>query len=184
MSSVDSRVPERNAPSKTESAPRRPATEQLIVTAGGTAGHSGAMKKGPGGTAPGPDLFMDAWAGSEPKSALVSPILRCSGLADLLPEKANLGAAGKNPFQVSDSPLSARLLDDAPLMGANNPKEDPMSTPKYLCMYRGASSQNKPSPAQMQEMFAAFNQWKEKFKANILDMGSKQIGRASCRERV
>ena len=63
---------------------------------------------------------MDAWAGSEPKSALVSPILRCSGLADLLPEKANLGAAGKNPFQVSDSPLSARLLDDAPLMGANN----------------------------------------------------------------
>ena len=25
----------------------------------------------------------------------------------------------------------------------------------------------------MQEMFAAFNQWKEKFKANIVDMGSK-----------
>ena len=46
-------------------------------------------------------------------------------------------------------------------------------TQKYLCMYRGAPSQNKPSPAQMQEMFAAFNQWKEKFKANILDMGSK-----------
>src|SRR4051812_37846234 len=40
-------------------------------------------------------------------------------------------------------------------------------------MYRGAPSQNKPSPAQMQEMFAAFKQWKEKFKANILDMGSK-----------
>ncbi len=32
-----------------------------------------------------------------------------------------------------------------------------MSTQKYLCMYRGAPSQNKPSPAQMQEMFAAFN---------------------------
>src|SRR5260370_41147850 len=40
-------------------------------------------------------------------------------------------------------------------------------------MYRGAPSQNKPSPAQMQEMFAAFNVWKEKFKANILDIGSK-----------
>jgi hypothetical protein len=40
-------------------------------------------------------------------------------------------------------------------------------------MYRGAPSQNKPSPAQMQEMFAAFNAWKEKFKANILDIGSK-----------
>ena len=48
-----------------------------------------------------------------------------------------------------------------------------MSTKKYLCMYRGAPSENKPSPAQMQEMFAAFNAWKEKFKANILDMGSK-----------
>jgi len=48
-----------------------------------------------------------------------------------------------------------------------------MSTPKYLCMYRGAPSQNKPSPAQMQEMFAAFNEWKEKFKTNILDVGSK-----------
>jgi hypothetical protein len=40
-------------------------------------------------------------------------------------------------------------------------------------MYRGAPTQNKPSPAQMQEMFAAFNVWKEKFKANILDIGSK-----------
>src|SRR4030088_3592707 len=48
-----------------------------------------------------------------------------------------------------------------------------MSTHKYLCMYRGAPSQTKPSPAQMQEMFAAFNEWKDKFKANILDIGSK-----------
>ena len=48
-----------------------------------------------------------------------------------------------------------------------------MSTHKYLCMYRGAPSQSKPSPAQMQEMFTAFNAWKEKFKDNILDMGSK-----------
>jgi hypothetical protein len=50
-----------------------------------------------------------------------------------------------------------------------------MSSQKYLCMYRGAPSTKKPSPspAQMQEMFAAFNAWKEQFKANILDMGSK-----------
>jgi hypothetical protein len=48
-----------------------------------------------------------------------------------------------------------------------------MSTHKYLCMYRGAPSQSKPSPAEMQEMFAAFNAWKEQFKANLLDMGSK-----------
>ena len=50
-----------------------------------------------------------------------------------------------------------------------------MPAQKYLCMYRasGAPSQNKPSPAQMQEMFAAFNAWKETFKDNILDIGSK-----------
>jgi hypothetical protein len=48
-----------------------------------------------------------------------------------------------------------------------------MPANKYLCMYRGAPSQSKPSPAQMQEMFGAFNEWKEKFKTNILDMGGK-----------
>ncbi len=50
-----------------------------------------------------------------------------------------------------------------------------MPTQKYLCMYRGTpgQNQNRPSPAQMQEMMAAFNAWKETFKANILDMGSK-----------
>ena len=48
-----------------------------------------------------------------------------------------------------------------------------MSTNKYLCMYRGAPGNTKPSPAQMQEMFAAYKEWQEKFKVNILDMGSK-----------
>lgn len=46
--------------------------------------------------------------------------------------------------------------------------------PKYLFLQR---SQPRPpqqlSPAQMQEMFAAFNAWKEKFKDNILDMGGQ-----------
>jgi hypothetical protein len=47
--------------------------------------------------------------------------------------------------------------------------------PKYLFLQRsvpGRSTQ-PPSPAQMQEMFAAFNAWKEKFKGNIVDMGGK-----------
>ena len=48
-----------------------------------------------------------------------------------------------------------------------------MPTQKYLCLYRGAPSGNRPSPAQMQEMFAAFNGWREKFKANLFDMGGK-----------
>jgi hypothetical protein len=40
-------------------------------------------------------------------------------------------------------------------------------------MRRGGPGEEKPSPAQMQEMFAAFKQWQEKFKANLVDMGGK-----------
>ncbi len=44
--------------------------------------------------------------------------------------------------------------------------------PKYLMLLRSPPNQAPPpSPAQMQEMFAAFNAWKEKFKDRILDMG-------------
>jgi hypothetical protein len=53
-----------------------------------------------------------------------------------------------------------------------------MTVQKYLCLYRSAPSAadpsaERPSPAQMQEMFAAFNTWKEKFKGNIHDLGTK-----------
>jgi hypothetical protein len=53
-----------------------------------------------------------------------------------------------------------------------------MPNQKYLFLHRSAPSQEQkpsqqPSPAQMQEMYAAFNAWKEKFKANIVDMGDK-----------
>ena len=49
-----------------------------------------------------------------------------------------------------------------------------MPTQKYLCIQRSLpGKQQQPSPAQMQEMYAVFNAWKEKFKANILDMGGK-----------
>jgi hypothetical protein len=49
-----------------------------------------------------------------------------------------------------------------------------MSTQKYLVMMRsGPGKHEPPSPAQMQEMYAAFHAWKEKFKANIVDMGAK-----------
>jgi hypothetical protein len=50
-----------------------------------------------------------------------------------------------------------------------------MSMQKYLFIRRsapGAQSQ-QPSAAQMQEMYAAFHHWKEKFQANIVDMGGK-----------
>ncbi len=49
-----------------------------------------------------------------------------------------------------------------------------MPTQKYLFIQRSPPRKREPpSPAQMQEMFAVFNAWKEKYKANILDMGGK-----------
>jgi hypothetical protein len=50
-----------------------------------------------------------------------------------------------------------------------------MPSQKYLFLQRSSSgkSQQQPSPAQMQEMYGAFEAWKEKFKGNIVDMGGK-----------
>jgi hypothetical protein len=47
--------------------------------------------------------------------------------------------------------------------------------PKYLCIQRSVpgTKPSSPSPAQMQEMYAVFTAWKEKFKAEIVDMGGK-----------
>ena len=47
--------------------------------------------------------------------------------------------------------------------------------PKFLLLQRSQprKPQQQPSPAQMQDMYASFNAWKEKFKENILDMGGK-----------
>ena len=46
--------------------------------------------------------------------------------------------------------------------------------PKYLCIQRSQGGKSDPpSPAQMQEMFAKFNAWKEKFQENLVDMGGK-----------
>lgn len=48
--------------------------------------------------------------------------------------------------------------------------------PKYLFLQWSVPVKREPpSPAQMQDMYAAFNAWKEKFKENILDMGG-QLG--------
>ena len=45
---------------------------------------------------------------------------------------------------------------------------------KYLIFMRSTpGKQESPSATQMQEMYAAFHAWKEKFKENIVDMGGK-----------
>ena len=50
-----------------------------------------------------------------------------------------------------------------------------MSTQRYLFIRRGTPSgqQEQPTPAQMQEMYAAFGAWQKKFKAEIVDMGGR-----------
>ncbi len=55
-----------------------------------------------------------------------------------------------------------------------------MSKQNYLCIQRNRPGQpgkgQAPSPAQMEEMYAKFNAWKEKFQGNIVDMGGKLSG--------
>ena len=52
-----------------------------------------------------------------------------------------------------------------------------MPKQKYLCIQRSQSGKSeKPSPAQMQEMYAVFNAWKDKFRQNIVDMGGRLGG--------
>jgi len=47
--------------------------------------------------------------------------------------------------------------------------------PKYLCLQRSlpGGDAGKPSPAQMQAMYAKFNEWREKFQQNLTDMGGR-----------
>ena len=47
--------------------------------------------------------------------------------------------------------------------------------PKYLCLQRSlpGGDGGKPSPERMQEMYAAFGAWQEKFQKNLTDMGGK-----------
>ena len=49
--------------------------------------------------------------------------------------------------------------------------------PKFLCLQRALPGQgkdaDKPSPAQMQAMYAKFNEWREKFQENLTDMGGR-----------
>jgi hypothetical protein len=52
-----------------------------------------------------------------------------------------------------------------------------MPKQKYLCIQRSQPGKGeKPSPAQMEEMYAKFHAWMEKFQKNIVDMGGKLGG--------
>ncbi len=47
--------------------------------------------------------------------------------------------------------------------------------PRYLCLQRSlpTAQEAKPSPTQMQDMYAKFNAWRSQFEANLVDMGGK-----------
>jgi hypothetical protein len=50
--------------------------------------------------------------------------------------------------------------------------------PKYLCLQRSlpggeVRASENPSPAQMQAMYAQFNEWRQKFERNLVDMGGR-----------
>ena len=52
-----------------------------------------------------------------------------------------------------------------------------MPKQKYLCIQRSQpGKREKPSPAQMEKMYAVFNDWKEKFQENIVDIGGRLKG--------
>jgi hypothetical protein len=52
--------------------------------------------------------------------------------------------------------------------------EQTMSNKKYMCILRSNSGNcEKPSPSDMEQMFAKYQQWQEKFADNISDMGGK-----------
>jgi hypothetical protein len=48
---------------------------------------------------------------------------------------------------------------------------------KYLCIQRSspapAGKRQQPSPAQMEQMYAQFHAWKDKFRTNIVDLGGR-----------
>ncbi|HEY6558320.1 MAG TPA: YciI family protein [Polyangiaceae bacterium] len=49
-----------------------------------------------------------------------------------------------------------------------------MPTQKYLCIQRSVPGKKEPpTKAQMQEMMASFNAWRQKFSAQIVDLGGK-----------
>ncbi|MEM9369331.1 MAG: YciI family protein [Planctomycetota bacterium] len=54
-----------------------------------------------------------------------------------------------------------------------------MSKKNYLCIQRSVPGEGTPpSPAQMEQMYAKFTAWREKFQENIVDMGGKLGGGA------
>lgn len=46
-----------------------------------------------------------------------------------------------------------------------------MATQRYLFVYRATPMETPPSPTELQQMFAKWEEWKQKFKKEIVDIG-------------
>ncbi|MDQ8186880.1 YciI family protein [Pelagicoccus sp. SDUM812002] len=53
-----------------------------------------------------------------------------------------------------------------------------MPKKNYLCIQRSASQEGcePPSPSDMEKMYAVFNEWREKFSDNLVDLGGGLSG--------
>ena len=57
--------------------------------------------------------------------------------------------------------------------------------PKYLCLQRSFPGAKPPSPAEMQAMYGKFNEWRQKFQDNLVDLGGRLgAGRLSLADPV
>lgn len=62
-------------------------------------------------------------------------------------------------------------------MHADEARAGNLMSKNYLCIQRSQpGKRDKPSPAQMQEMYARFHAWKERFQTNIVDLGGRLGG--------
>lgn len=56
--------------------------------------------------------------------------------------------------------------------------------PRYLCLQRnlpgGEAHGEKPSPTQMRAMYAKFNEWRERFQNNVVDLGGRLGAQTGC----
>jgi uncharacterized protein YndB with AHSA1/START domain len=86
------------------------------------------------------------------------------------------GDPGPDPWSVQSEASRASMVQRAAALHAADSMRGPMPKHKYLVLFRNrptAGAQPAPSPERMQQMFAAYNEWKERFKEEILDMGDK-----------
>jgi uncharacterized protein YndB with AHSA1/START domain len=94
---------------------------------------------------------------------------------DRLRVLAGGGDPGADPWGVQTEGSRASMDLQAGASRAPDSRSSPMSKRRYLVLFRNqpTGAPSAPSPERMQQMFLAYNAWKEKFREEILDLGDK-----------